>query len=150
MMSVIGAGALLGGIIVLLFHLGHRPEIIMPMACVAFGFGIIGLTMTTHFKSALGVLLVTGGAIMIQTLCTNTFLQNLVPDRFRGRVMSFYTLMLLGLAPIGSLLAGYLCEWFGLLPAARFGGTCCVLGGIIFWFQLAKIRISAEALKEIH
>ncbi len=52
----------------------------------------------------------------------NTIIQSLVPDVLRGRVMSLYVIVQLGLMPAGSLLAGALAERFGALVALAIGG----------------------------
>ncbi|MBI1784424.1 MFS transporter, partial [Candidatus Sumerlaeota bacterium] len=156
MVTAIGLGALLGGIILVRFPSSYRIERLIPLAGMAFGLGLIALSVTPlifpsmdrNFWLAVAVLVPTGGAIMTQTVCTNTFLQKLVPDRMRGRVLSFYTLMLLGLVPIGSLIAGYLAETIGLLNAARLGGAACVAGGFVVLTRMPLIRASAAKLLE--
>ena len=44
--------------------------------------------------------------MMMQFTATNTLIQAMVPDQLRGRVMSLYSMMFLGMSPLGSLLAG--------------------------------------------
>ena len=54
-------------------------------------------------------------------ILTNTTLQGMVPDEMRGRIMSLFTLSILGLSPLGGLVAGYCVEYFGSLPAVLVG-----------------------------
>ena len=51
-------------------------------------------------------MLVTGVGMMVQMAASNTLIQTMVDEDKRGRVMSFYTMAFLGMAPFGSLLAG--------------------------------------------
>ncbi|MCR4296510.1 MAG: MFS transporter, partial [Elusimicrobia bacterium] len=44
----------------------------------------------------------------------NTALQELTDDRHRGRVMSFYSKIFIGLSPIGSFIAGGLASRIGV------------------------------------
>jgi fucose permease len=70
----------------------------------------------------------------------NTLLQSLVPDHLRGRVMSLYTLFFLGMAPIGSLMAGALAAHLGTPLTIAAGGIGAILGAILFWRALPGIR----------
>ena len=44
---------------------------------------------------------------MVQIAACNTALQTLADDAMRGRVMSLFSMMLVGMAPFGSLIAGW-------------------------------------------
>lgn len=47
-----------------------------------------------------------GAGMMLQSAASNTILQTITDDDKRGRVMSFYTMAVMGTAPFGSLLSG--------------------------------------------
>ena len=83
---------------------------------------------------------VTGYGLMYQVVATNTIVQTIVEDDKRGRVMSFYTIALLGSAPIGSLLGGSLAARIGVEATFVGSGTACVLATVWFWRQLPAIR----------
>ncbi len=51
--------------------------------------------------------------MMTQMGASNTLIQTMTPDRLRGRVMSVYSMMFMGMAPVGALLAGVVAERFG-------------------------------------
>ena len=57
-------------------------------------------------------------------IAANTTLQIQAPDRLRGRVMGFYSFVVLGMAPFGSLQAGWVAEHFGVRAAVALGGPC--------------------------
>jgi MFS-type transporter involved in bile tolerance (Atg22 family) len=71
---------------------------------------------------------------------SNTVLQTIVDEDKRGRVMSLYTMAFLGTAPLGSLLVGWLADATGPQKTVRVGGACCVLGSLLFTFQLPRLR----------
>ena len=71
---------------------------------------------------------------------TNTVLQTIVDDRFRGRVMAFYTMAFLGTAPIGSLLAGVLADRVGAAVTIALGGASVLLAAIWFGTKLPLLR----------
>ena len=56
------------------------------------------------------LLLPVGYAMMLQMACSNTLIQVMVPDALRGRVMAVYSMMFMGMAPIGALLGGALAD----------------------------------------
>lgn len=75
-------------------------------------------------------------------IAANTMLQTEAPDELRGRVMGFYSFMVLGLAPFGSLQAGWLAEQFGVRIAFAFGGAICLMvaAGVAWWMGGAARR----------
>ena len=57
----------------------------------------------------------------------------MVPDRLRGRVMSLYSMMFLGMAPVGSLFAGAIAARVGVpITVAGGRGVACLIGGVVF------------------
>jgi len=67
-------------------------------------------------------------------------LQTIVEDDKRGRVMSFYTMAFMGMAPFGSLVAGGLASKIGAPNTLLIGGVCCVLGSFMFAKKLPLLR----------
>jgi predicted MFS family arabinose efflux permease len=88
----------------------------------------------------MAALAIAGGGFMVQLAASNTIVQTIVDDDKRGRVMSFYTIALLGSAPIGSLLSGSLAARIGVPATFVVGGVACVLTALWFRGQLPAIR----------
>jgi len=86
------------------------------------------------------LMLFTGYGMMQGLTASNTVIQTLVDEKMRGRVMSYYTAAFVGMAPFGSLLAGFLAHWMGAPYTVIFSGSVCILGGLWFWSQLPAIR----------
>jgi predicted MFS family arabinose efflux permease len=82
---------------------------------------------------------------MYQIVATNTIVQTIVDDDKRGRVMAFYTIALLGSAPVGSLLSGSLAARIGVQATFVVGGAACALAARWFWRQLPLIRAAVRA-----
>ena len=132
LMSSLGAGALLGA-----FYLASRVSIKglrknIPLAVTVFGLGLIGLAFSRFLAIALLLTLIAGFGMMVQVASSNTWLQVNVDDDKRGRMISFYTVSFLGMAPFGSLLAGSMAGAFGVSLTLLIGGICCILGAILF------------------
>ncbi|OGK38418.1 hypothetical protein A3F03_00885 [Candidatus Roizmanbacteria bacterium RIFCSPHIGHO2_12_FULL_41_11] len=74
----------------------------------------------------------------------NTTLQTLVENKLRGRVMSIFTLMFLGLLPLGNLEVGYLTEHFSSGFAIRFGALIVFAFGLIIFLYRHRLRRSYQ------
>jgi len=61
-------------------------------------------------------------------------------------VMAVYSMMFMGMAPIGALLGGALADRLGAPVTVAIGGLASVAGSIWFRFQLPKIRVEARRL----
>jgi len=93
------------------------------------------------------VLLVPAGfALIVQASASNTLIQAMVPDALRGRVMAAYSMMFMGMAPIGALLAGSLAGLLGANTTIGLGGAFCLVGGAIFLNRLPGIRDEARRM----
>lgn len=135
-----GMGALAGAL-----YLASRKSILGLGRWIAAGAATVGLGMTafswiTEFWLACAVLLIVGGAMMVQMAASNTIVQTIVDEDKRGRVMSLYTLAFIGMAPLGSLAAGGLASRIGAPGAMRVCGAGCVFGGLLFASQLPRLR----------
>jgi len=78
--------------------------------------------------------------MIMQTASINTLLQTLSDDDKRGRVMSFYSMAYVGIAPFGSLLAGSLADSIGAPMTLRLGGIICFLGSILLATRIPALR----------
>ena len=108
---------------------------------------ILALFSLSHtFWLSVALLVPVGAAIMIQMASSNTLLQAMVPDALRGRVMSLYTMMFLGMAPFGGLFAGYMAERVGARATVAFGGAICLAAAIVFRVRLPALRSEARQL----
>jgi MFS family permease len=143
MMGSVGIGALLGGL-----FLARRAKIlglgrIIVAAALTFGIGLIVFSFSSVFSVSLIVLGVVGCAWMVLIAGCNTSLQSLSDDAMRGRVMSLFSMMLVGMAPFGSLIGGLLADRIGAPRVIAIGGGFCAVAGIVFARQLPKLRAVA-------
>jgi len=113
----------------------HRRHLLAGL--VLFASGVLGLGVTPWFALALPLQALAGFGMIRYTATTNTLLQLLVDDRYRGRVMGLHTVMFIGTAPAGSLLLGALAQRFGAPAAALLSGA--VLLGAAGWLG-ARVR----------
>jgi MFS family permease len=140
LMGAVGIGALVSAI-----SLALRKSVLglgrmIPIATASLGVGLILFGMSRILRLSLLLMLVCGFGMMQQMAASNTIIQTIVEDRKRGRVMSFYAMAFVGMAPFGSLLAGGLAHAIGAPRTVMLSGICCVAGAAWFWTQLPIIR----------
>jgi MFS family permease len=107
---------------------------------VGFGAGMIAFSFSSVLWLSMVLLAVVGFAMMLQTSASNTILQTIVDDDKRGRVMSFYTMCFLGMAPIGSLIAGVLASHIHAIHTMQIAGGVCIAASLVFARRLPVLR----------
>ena len=140
LLGAVGVGALIGG-----FYLASRKSVlglgrIIVIASIFFGIGLISFSFSRAFLLSLALMVVVGFGMMLTLASSNTVLQTLVEEDKRGRVMSFYTMAVMGTVPFGSLLAGTLAHTIGAPQTVLIGGLCCLAGALLFERKLPLLR----------
>jgi MFS family permease len=81
-----------------------------------------------------------GAGLITQNVTANTLIQTLAPDALRGRVMSVWTLVIMGLMPFGSFQAGLIAERFGAPVAVTAGALICLFVALLTQTRLPQLR----------
>jgi len=141
MSASVGVGALFAalGLAALAPHV--RRGRLVTFAGPAFGVMIIAFTMSRWLWLSLLFLGLAGFAMILSNAVTNTLLQGLVPDELRGRVMSIWTTVFVGFAPIGALTMGAVAERLGAPAAAALGGALGTLATAWILWRTPEVRI---------
>jgi len=108
------------------------------ISAAVFGGALITLSFSRLLWLSMILMALTGFGMMQQMAASNTILQTIVEDEKRGRVMAFYSMAFIGMAPFGSLLAGFLAARVGAPSTLAYGGALCVVGSFCFARQLPK------------
>ena len=146
LMGATGVGALLGALTLASKSGVQGLGKLVWRAAVVFGASLIFFAWSRHLWLSMAFLIPAGFGMMLQMACTNTLLQVMVPDRLRGRVMSLYSMMFIGMGPIGGLLGGALAARIGAPWTVSIGGLICLIGGAIFAQRLPAMRGVAREL----
>jgi len=146
LMGATGVGALLGALTLASKTSTSGLGRWVWMAATGFGMSLILFTMSQHLWLSMALLVPTGFGMMVQMGATNTLLQVMVPDRLRGRVMSLYSMMFIGMGPIGALIGGAVAARIGAPWTVAIGGVTCLVGGAIFARRLPAMRGVARQL----
>jgi MFS family permease len=131
-----GIGALIGAILFASRKDVQGLERIIPLATTTFGSGLVIFSMSRTLWVSLIFMVMTGFGMMTQMVSSNTLLQTIVDDDKRGRVMSFYAMSFMGMAPVGSLLGGWFAKVIGAPNTLLLGGILCIIGAWAFAYTL--------------
>jgi MFS family permease len=140
LMGAAGFGALLGAIFLASRETVLKLGRIVPAAAILFGAGLIILSFSRILPLSLVLMVFIGLGIMLQTAASNTILQTITDDDKRGRVMSFYTMAIMGTAPFGSLMAGGLAKVIGTPGTILTGGIATIIGALFFLRKLPELK----------
>jgi len=140
LMGAMGVGALVSAL-----SLAARKSVrglvrMIPISAAVFGLGLIGFGLSRWFWPSMVMVFVAGMGMMQGMAGSNTVIQTIVTEDKRGRVMSYYTMAFMGMAPFGSLLAGTMATAIGAPRTVILNGAACLLGAAWFMTRLPALR----------
>jgi len=140
LMGSVGLGAFIGAI-----YLARRKSVqglekVVVVAAGVFAAGTIGFSFSRNLWLSLCLVALPGFGIMVQMASINTILQTIVDDDKRGRVMSLHVTAFIGIAPLGSLLAGITAEHLGAPHTLLLSGLLSIAVIAFFARKLPHIR----------
>lgn len=146
MVAAFGVGSLVSAVLMTrrLHRWDLRRYLLIGLAVAAVGMGVFAwsrflpLSLVTGFMAGFGLILYVAS--------TNTLLQLTTEDRYRGRVMSFYTVMFIGTAPFGALASGAIAQRWGA-PWATSVSAATLLGGALWIAYRLRVIAAREASK---
>ena len=146
LMGATGVGALLGALTLAtktgVYGLGRW----VTFSCAGFSISLVAFALSRNFLLSTVLLVPVGFCMMLQMSSSNTLIQAMVPDELRGRVMSVYSMMFMGMGPFGALIAGAIADRLGAPLAVIMGAVAGLGGAVIFGMRLPHIRGEARRL----
>jgi MFS family permease len=146
LMTAFGTGALVGALLLAsrtgLSGLSRR----IVHATLIYSIALVLFAMTGWLPLACLLIAFAGGGIMTQIASTNTALQSITPDHLRGRVVGYYGMMFLGIAPIGSLFAGWLADQIGVRWTVGLTAAVCIAAALYFNTRRAVV---VDAIRQL-
>ena len=115
-------------------------------SCGGFGAALALFAFSRSFWLSTALLVPVGFCMMLQMASSNTLIQTMVPDHLRGRVMSVYSMMFMGMAPFGALMGGALAHRLGAPLTVAMGGVASMGGAVWFGLSLPTFRVEARRL----
>jgi MFS family permease len=146
LMSAAGLGALLAALTLAMRRELRGISTWIANGALGFGLGLTLFAWSSNVWLSMLLLVGVGYGMMVQMASTNTLVQAMVPDAYRGRAMAAYSMMFMGMAPFGALLAGLVAENTSAPTAVTLGGGACVVGALLFRRGLPALRSEARRL----
>lgn len=132
LMSSAGVGSVCGTL-----YLASRKDArglikIIPAAAGATGCVLTLFALSRSLTLSVFLLFLAGFSMVTQVASSNTFIQTVVDEDKRGRILSLFAMSFMGIMPFGSILAGALAGKIGVPHTLLLGGACCIAGALIF------------------
>jgi MFS family permease len=147
LMTASGIGALAGTLYLASRHTVLGLGKVIVAASIGLSLGLIAFSFSRALWLSILILPIIGAGMMVQAASANTILQTVVDERLRGRVMAFYSLAIMGMQPIGSLLSGVIAERIGAPMTIFYGALLCLAGAL--WLAVRRPML-AEHIRPIY
>jgi predicted MFS family arabinose efflux permease len=135
-----GIGALAGAITMTIagtFLLEPRRIV---LGALLFAGTELAFLIVPGFAQTAVLLLVIGWSFAVYSIGTNTYVQVHSPDRMQGRMVSLYSVLFIGVTPIGNLFAGVVAHLFGPAAAVWVGGALTAAACIVVFLYFSVNR----------
>jgi MFS family permease len=138
--GAVGLGAFISGV-----SLARRPSVRglgrwIPLAAIIAGLGAMGFGLSSNVYLSVLLMMMAGFGMFMTGACCNTILQTVVAEEMRSRVMSYYTMFFIGIAPFGHYTAGWLAEHIGVRLTFVATGALSLTAGLVFLAQMKTFR----------
>ncbi len=140
LMAFSGLGALIGALTVARLSDFEHRGLLLTFSIAGMSIALVAFAYSQVFVASLILLVVVGCGATIAMSTTNTMIQLGVPDELRGRVMSMYTMIMMGGMPLGSMLLGSLASGIGVPETLALGGVGCLIA-------LAAVNVTVPTVR---
>jgi len=135
-----GVGSLIGALTMTAvggFLLDPRRIVLGAML---FAVMELAFLVTPGFAQSALLLIVIGWAFAVYTIGTNTYVQIRSPDRMQGRMVSLYSMLFVGVTPIGNFFAGAVAHFWGPSAAVWLGGALTFIAclAVLLYLQVSR------------
>jgi len=146
MLSAAGVGAVAGTVYLAWRSAVRGLDTLIGVAAIAGGAALVIFAVSSWIYLSAAMMTVVGFGIIVTGAGVNTMVQTIVQDTMRGRVMSFYTMSFLGVAPLGALTIGAVAEATSVQVALAAGGFACAAAGLHFLRGRKRLRAALRVL----
>jgi len=146
LMAFSGLGALIGALVVAKLSEFKYRGLLLIASIAGMSIALVGFALSRVFVVSLLLLVVIGCGTTITMSITNTMIQLGVPNELRGRVMSMYTMIMMGSMPLGAAVLGSLATGIGVPETLALGAVGCLVALIAVNFYVPAIRKPTEVV----
>lgn len=122
-----GVGSLFAGLIIAFRGEIEKKGPLMATASLIFCVSLLAFSLSRDYHLSSLILVFSGWGVVSFLALANSFIQLSTPDDLRGRVMSVYALVFLGMAPVGSAIMGAIAHLIGTAGAVSAGSVICLV-----------------------
>jgi predicted MFS family arabinose efflux permease len=140
LMSASGLGALVAALLLARLGKYRNKGRLLVFSLAVFSASLVIFALSKIYLLSLAALALTGWSSVTAMSLVNTSLQELVPDNFRGRVMSAFMFTFAGIMPFGNLLAGTLSQFWGVTFTVALSGLICAVSFLVINILYPEIR----------
>jgi MFS family permease len=140
MYTATGLGSLLATYFVGAYSKKLSPSTFVIAGNLLFGISLLLFSLTNSLMASLPLLFFIGMGLLSQAATMNTLIQTVVRNEYRGRVMSLYVLMFLGMAPLGNFEIGFITEHLSLRLALIINSLVIMASGLFLYSYRHRIR----------
>jgi len=147
LMGSAGAGAFVGAITLIIRGDFSNKGILLTVSSIAFSIALLVFSISATAWLSYLMLFLVGFCAISQVATANSMLQLAVPDKLRGRVMSSFTTVFLGMTTIGNFSLGSLAYYAGTKYALMTGACLCLFGSLLLILtrpEILKIKMRAD------
>jgi MFS family permease len=124
LLACVGLGALIGALSMAALGQHIARGKLYVWSAYGFSAGLMVFSLMNRLLPAAVILVFVGFAMLVMGALANGLLQSIAPDELRGRVVSAYVFVAVGLVPVGSFISGALALVVGVDWAI---GGCAVI-----------------------
>lgn len=144
LMTSMGIGALVAALSIIFLNLSTPTFKLILFSSLLLAASITTIGFSKNIYTASLILACTGFSMILFSTSVNTMLQFESDDFHRGRVMSIYFFVFVGITPLGAMYAGILCQRFDARITYMISGIIGLIGCFITWFWLQKRKKRAK------
>jgi MFS family permease len=138
--SAIGIGGFGGALLTAYFAQRERRSKLWLQSGLVMSVGVLALAFVPALTLALPVLFAIGVGTLASLGMTNTLIQTLSPEEVRGRALAIYTMIAIGVVPLGALVDGAIAAAIGLRPTFALAGAICTALFLAIWLLRPAVR----------
>ena len=124
--SAIGGVAVVAGLLLTRRTAWMSVKVVRAGIFVA-GILIVAFAYASDFRLAVALVALLGAILTLCAIGSQILIQSSIEDEMRGRVGSFWAIIVMGGTSLGGLLVGAAAGTFGLQPAVAVSGMACTL-----------------------
>jgi MFS family permease len=142
--SVMGAGAVAGGLVVA--ARGRATPRLLVGAMLALGATLLAMAYAPNLPLEFVAMVPVGITSTAFIATSNSLLQLGASEQMRGRVMALFSMVFLGSTPIGGPVVGWVAEAFGPRTALALGALATILAGAAALIAVRRIHRRSRRL----